>query len=106
MMRLIEMENGPESLTVMVQRDVADRIVAAPGTPAYGSLSVAVQFAMHAKSTLTLSPGSFFPPPKVRSSVVRLAQRPSQGFARGISRRFGRSYGVPSRTGARRSRML
>lgn len=75
MMRLIEMEKGPDSLTVMVQRDVAERIVAEPGTPAYGSLSVAVQFAMHAKSVLTLSPGSFYPPPKVRSSVVRLVRR-------------------------------
>lgn len=75
MMRLIEMECGPDSLTVMVQRDVAQRIVAPAGTPAYGSLSVAVQFAMRAQTVLTLSPGSFFPPPKVRSSVVRLVRR-------------------------------
>jgi 16S rRNA (adenine1518-N6/adenine1519-N6)-dimethyltransferase len=75
MMRLIEMECGPDSLTVMVQRDVAERIVAVPGTRAYGSLSVAVQFAMRAQTVLTLSPGSFFPPPKVRSSVVRLVRR-------------------------------
>jgi 16S rRNA (adenine1518-N6/adenine1519-N6)-dimethyltransferase len=75
LLRLIEMERGPESLTVMVQKDVADRFAAAPGSPSYGSLSVAVQYAMHVERAFTLSPGSFFPPPKVRSSVVRLVRR-------------------------------
>lgn len=75
LMRLIEMHAGPLSMTVMVQKDVADRLVAAPGTPAYGSLSVAVQYAMLAQPALTLAPGSFFPPPKVRSSVVQLVRR-------------------------------
>ena len=77
MLRLIEMEAGPDSLTVMVQRDVAERITAAPGTPAYGSLSVAVQFAMQPRIEFTLAPGSFFPSPKVASSVVRLVRRAS-----------------------------
>jgi 16S rRNA (adenine1518-N6/adenine1519-N6)-dimethyltransferase len=72
---LIEMEGGPDSLTVMVQKDVAKRFVARPATPAYGSLSVAVQFAMRAEIAFTLSPKSFFPPPKVDSSVVRLVRR-------------------------------
>jgi 16S rRNA (adenine1518-N6/adenine1519-N6)-dimethyltransferase len=75
LLRLIEIEDGPRSLTVMVQKDVAERLVAAPGTPAYGSLSVAVQYAMHAQPLLELSPGSFFPPPNVRSSVLRLVRR-------------------------------
>jgi 16S rRNA (adenine1518-N6/adenine1519-N6)-dimethyltransferase len=75
LLRLIEMDRGPNSLTVMVQKDVADRFVASPGTPEYGSLSVAVQYAMLAKPAFTLSPGSFFPPPKVESSVVRLVRR-------------------------------
>ncbi len=69
------MEHGPDSLTVMVQKDVAERFIAAPGTAAYGSLSVAVQYAMHAQPILTLGPESFFPPPKVYSSVVRLVRR-------------------------------
>ncbi len=75
MLRLIEMEHGPDSLTVMVQKDVAERFIAGPATPAYGSLSVAVQYAMHAQPVLTLSPESFYPPPKVHSSVVRLVRR-------------------------------
>jgi 16S rRNA (adenine1518-N6/adenine1519-N6)-dimethyltransferase len=72
---LIEMDGGPHSLTVMVQKDVADRFVAKPGTPAYGSLSIAVQYAMHVRPAFTLSPGSFYPAPKVDSSVVRLLRR-------------------------------
>jgi 16S rRNA (adenine1518-N6/adenine1519-N6)-dimethyltransferase len=74
-LRLIEMERGPESLTVMVQKDVAQRLGAAPATAAYGSLSVAVQFAMHVETEFTLRPRAFYPPPKVDSSVVRLVRR-------------------------------
>lgn len=74
-LRLIEMDGGPYSLTVMVQKDVADRFLAKPDTTAYGSLSLAVQYAMHVSPEFTLSPGSFYPPPKVDSSVVRLVRR-------------------------------
>ena len=75
MLRLIEMEDGPETLTVTIQKDVADRLVAKPGTAAYGSLSVAVQYAMIVEPAFALSPGSFYPAPKVESSVVRLVRR-------------------------------
>jgi 16S rRNA (adenine1518-N6/adenine1519-N6)-dimethyltransferase len=75
MLRLIEMDGGPASLTVMVQKDVAERFVAVPGTPQYGSLSVAVQYAMRAEGGFTLAPASFFPAPKVHSRVVRLVRR-------------------------------
>ena len=75
LLQLIEMENGPSSLTVMVQKDVADRITAAPATPQYGSLSVAVRFAMRAQNGFTLAPASFFPAPRVQSRVIRLVRR-------------------------------
>ena len=57
---------------LMMQREVADRVVAKPGTKAYGVLTV--MLAVHAKITrlLDLPPGAFKPAPKVRSSVVRL----------------------------------
>ncbi len=74
-MRLIEMRNGPEMLVVMVQREVADRFSARPSTPAYGSLSVAVQYAMQVEKTFTLGPGAFYPRPKIDSTVVRLRRR-------------------------------
>ncbi len=70
-----EMPNGPESLTVMVQKDVADRLAATPGTAAYGSLSVAVQYALNVERAFTLGPSAFYPPPKVRSAVVRMVRR-------------------------------
>jgi 16S rRNA (adenine1518-N6/adenine1519-N6)-dimethyltransferase len=75
MLRLIEMPSGPDSLTVMVQKDVGERFMASPGAPAYGSLSVAIQYAMQVEMLLTIGPQSFFPAPKVHSSVVRLTRR-------------------------------
>src|SRR5262249_41641494 len=72
---LCEMENGPQTITVMIQKDVADRLSAKPGTAAYGSLSIAVQYAMTVERAFTLGPRSFYPPPKVDSTVVRLVRR-------------------------------
>ncbi len=76
-MRFVEMHNGPRALVVMVQREVADRLAAKPSTPAYGSLSVAVQYAMEVDRAFTLKPGAFYPRPKIDSTVVRLTRRPS-----------------------------
>ena len=61
--------------TLMLQREVADRLVARPGTGDYGAL--AIQVALHADvdRVLTLPPGAFRPPPKVTSAVVRLRFR-------------------------------
>lgn len=70
-----EMEHGPDSMVVMIQKDVADRLVAKPGTPAYGSLSVAMQYATTIERAFTLGPRAFYPPPKVDSTVVRLVRR-------------------------------
>ncbi|MEO6834479.1 MAG: 16S rRNA (adenine(1518)-N(6)/adenine(1519)-N(6))-dimethyltransferase RsmA [Candidatus Tumulicola sp.] len=70
-----EMADGPSTLAVMVQKDVADRLAARPGTPAYGSLSVAVQYAMRVEPAFTLGPQAFYPMPKVESTVVRLIRR-------------------------------
>jgi len=56
----------------MLQKEVADRLVAAPGTEAYGFLTLFVQLYAKARTLMTLDPGSFFPPPKVRSAVVVL----------------------------------
>ena len=75
MVNLVEMEHGPKTLTVMIQKDVADRLAAKPGTPAYGSLSVAMQYAMKVDRAFTLGPRVFYPPPKVDSTVVHLVRR-------------------------------
>jgi 16S rRNA (adenine1518-N6/adenine1519-N6)-dimethyltransferase len=73
--RLAEMESGPASVTVMVQKDVADRLAAKPAAAAYGSLSVFVQYFMNVDRAFTLGPASFYPAPKVRSTVVAMTRR-------------------------------
>src|SRR5204863_5843929 len=62
--------------TVMLQREVAERIEAPPGTRDYGVLSVLIQLHADVRRLLTLPPGAFRPAPKVHSAVVRLAFRP------------------------------
>lgn len=60
------------SLTLMFQKEVAERIVAMPGTGAYGRLSVLAQWRSAAKIAMNLSRSAFVPPPKVSSAVVRI----------------------------------
>ena len=59
----------------MFQREVAERLVAAPRSPAYGRLSVLVQWLTEPKILFDLPPRAFVPPPKVTSSVVMLTPR-------------------------------
>ena len=63
--------------TVMLQREVVDRLVARPGTKDYGVLTIFMNAAADAQRLLTLPPGAFRPAPKVQSAVVRLTFRPS-----------------------------
>ena len=58
--------------TVMLQREVADRVAARPGSRDYGVLSVLIQHRASVERLLVLPPGAFRPPPKVHSAVVRL----------------------------------
>jgi 16S rRNA (adenine1518-N6/adenine1519-N6)-dimethyltransferase len=78
--RLIELSRAYgvfTDATLMVQREVADRLVAKPGSKAYGVLSVFAQIYADIERKLDLPPTAFSPPPKVRSSIVRLTFRPS-----------------------------
>lgn len=59
-------------LVFLVQKEVAERMVARPGTPQYGLLTLRVAHHARAEKLLDLPPGAFFPPPKVYSSLVRL----------------------------------
>ena len=59
-------------LHFMLQREVVERMVAAPSTPAYGRLSVALQARFSMKKLFNVSKGAFRPPPKVESAVIRL----------------------------------
>ena len=67
----------PERAVYLVQREVADRIVAAPGSKEYGALSVNVQSVAIPRLLFRVAPGSFQPPPKVESAVVRIDPRPT-----------------------------
>jgi len=64
-----------ESMTLMFQREVAERIVAKPGTDAYGRLGVLAGWRTEAKIAFDVPPQAFTPPPKVTSSVVHLTPR-------------------------------
>ena len=63
------------SFTLMFQREVALRLVAAPGTGDYGRLSVMIQWAFEPRRLFDVAAGSFVPPPKVTSTVVQLTPR-------------------------------
>lgn len=63
----------------MLQREVVDRMVAAPGSAEYGRLSVMLQYRFRMEKVLDVAPESFRPAPKVRSAVVRLVPHPVAG---------------------------
>ena len=63
-----------DSLTLMFQREVAERIVARPGSKAYGRLALMVQWRADARVVLHLPPEAFTPPPKVSSAVVHITR--------------------------------
>ena len=68
------------SLTLMFQREVAERIVARPGAEAYGRLSLLAQWRAEPRIALDLPPQAFVPPPKVSSAVVHLAALPAPRY--------------------------
>jgi 16S rRNA (adenine1518-N6/adenine1519-N6)-dimethyltransferase len=67
---------GLVDATLMLQREVAERVTASPGSRDYGVLSIFVQMHADARPLLALPPGAFRPPPKVHSSVISLRFRP------------------------------
>ena len=69
-----------ETLTLMFQKEVAERIIAAPGSKAYGRLSILAQWKANAKIVLALPPEAFSPPPKVHSAVVHMTALPEPRF--------------------------
>ena len=65
-----------ERMVLMFQKEVAERIVAAPGSKAYGRLGVIAQWRANARIVMSLKPEAFTPPPKVASAVVELVPKP------------------------------
>ena len=97
LLRLFEYRRYFDTILLMVQREVADRLVARPGGSEYGLLSATAQLYARVEKLFTLPPDAFSPPPKVQSSVVRLtiASRvenlrvPEQDFINFLKQSFG-----------------
>lgn len=72
---LADYAEGITDMTFMLQKEVVERMVAAPGEPDYGRLSVMLQYRFHVDKLFDVAPGCFRPVPKVVSAIVRLAPR-------------------------------
>ena len=83
------------SLTLMFQKEVAERIVAQPGNEAYGRLSVASQWRSHPRIAMTVNRSAFVPPPKVTSAVVHIvpSEEPDGVNARTMERLTEAAFG-------------
>src|SRR5699024_2409388 len=74
LMKLLEDDLPIRGMVVMMQKEVANRIAAVPGTKEYGSLSIAVQYYTKAEKVMTVPKTVFMPQPKVDSAVIRLTK--------------------------------
>ncbi len=78
LLRLFEFSKYFESIVIMVQKEVADRVAAEPGGSEYGLLSATAQLYARVEKLFTLPPAAFSPPPQVHSTVLRLTIDPQQ----------------------------
>lgn len=76
LLRLLDYHRYFSTIVVMVQKEVADRLAASPGSRDYGLLTATAQLYARVEKLFTLPPGAFNPPPKVHSSIVRLTIQP------------------------------
>ena len=72
--KVLEHRQRVSSVVCMIQKEVADRIASPAGNKTYGILSVLLQAYFHIEGLFTVKPGSFFPPPRVNSGVIRLTR--------------------------------
>lgn len=75
LLQLFQQMDSLQSATVMVQKEVADRMKAVPGSKNYGAYTVKLGLFSQVQGSFPVSPGSFFPPPRVESAVIRLDRR-------------------------------
>ena len=80
LLRLLESGVRFSSITVMVQKEVADRLAAAPGSRDYGAITAVLGYYGTVTRCFTVSPGSFLPPPAVSSAVVRIDLYPEPAY--------------------------
>ena len=77
LLEILSLPALPARIVVTVQREVADRMAAAPGTPDYGLLSIRLQRHYAVRTLKTISPTCFWPAPEVRSAISLLVRRPA-----------------------------
>ncbi len=85
---LVEARTAIDEMALMLQREVAERVAAAPGSKTYGSLSVLTQVYCDVRVALRVPPGAFRPPPKVDSAVLHLRVLPAPRVPLADERRF------------------
>ncbi len=85
---LLEAREAIDEMALMLQREVAERLAAPPGSKTYGSLSVLTQLYCDVRVRLRVPPGAFQPPPKVDSAVVHLRVLPAPRVPLADERRF------------------
>jgi 16S rRNA (adenine1518-N6/adenine1519-N6)-dimethyltransferase len=99
---LLDRESPPRDFHVMVQREVADRLAADPGSSAYGVLSVVVQVQAEVSRVLTVGAKSFHPVPAIASAVVRITprneDRPDAGERRRVTALVHAAFGRRRKT--------
>ncbi len=76
--RMLDIENPPTRLDLVIQKEMGERLIAQPRTKAYGSLSVRTQMQYQVKITRSISPPAFLPQPKVISAAISMIQRPDR----------------------------
>ena len=90
--RFLEARQAISSVTVLVQKEVADRIASRPGSKQYGPLSVGVQYYADPERGFVVPAGAFSPRPKVDSRLIRLRWRPNVGNLPGFERFVGQAF--------------
>jgi 16S rRNA (adenine1518-N6/adenine1519-N6)-dimethyltransferase len=85
---LVTARTAIDEMALMLQREVAERVAAPPGSKVYGSLSVLTQLYCEVRLALRVPPGAFRPPPKVDSAVVHLRVLPGPRVSLSDERRF------------------
>lgn len=76
MFKIVEAREHVTHAVVMIQKEMADRLVAQPGTKEYGALGVMIRTYMNVQTVAKVGAGSFMPPPKIDSTVVKLVPLP------------------------------
>ena len=106
LMRLLEERLPVENITVMVQREAAQRLCAPPGTRQAGAISYAVAYYASPRQLFTVQPGSFYPAPRVTSAVIRLdlhdhpPVQPARGDEAGLFRLIRAAFSQRRKTAA------